>query len=240
MIRMAIQVVLIDEAEDRRDVHEIVRIERAALCAEGLGLSLAEGKEISGGIQRVLAGAQVAEWQEAQRICPECGRRRSLKGRHPILFRTPFGTLRLSSERVRSCLCAEKPKGRSISPLAELLSERVSPELLYLETKFASLVSYGMTVRLMDEVLPLDRPIRPERVRRDLFGLPKRTKPNSRWYRSAWPPSRHRRRTKRRRTALSLLEWTAGAPSATDLATGDGRIILSCPCKFRVHDYGRL
>jgi hypothetical protein len=169
MIRMAIQVVLIDEAQDRRDVHEIVRIERAALCAEGLGLSLAEGKEISGGIQRVLAGAQVAEWQEAQRICPECGRRRSLKGRHPILFRTPFGTLRLSSERVRSCLCAEKPKGRSISPLAELLSERVSPELLYLETKFASLVSYGMTVRLMDEVLPLDRPIRPERVRRDLF-----------------------------------------------------------------------
>ena len=39
MIRMAIQVVLIDEADDRRDVHEIVRIERAALCAERLGLS---------------------------------------------------------------------------------------------------------------------------------------------------------------------------------------------------------
>jgi DNA-directed RNA polymerase subunit RPC12/RpoP len=138
MIRMAIQVVLIDEAEDRRDVHEIVRIERAALCAEGLGLSLAEGKAISGGIQQVLAGAQVAEWQEAQRTCPDCGRRRSLKGRHPILFRTPFGTLRLNSARVRSCLCSEKSKRTSISPLAELLSDRVSPELLYLETKFAS------------------------------------------------------------------------------------------------------
>jgi hypothetical protein len=75
MIRMAIQVVLIDEAQDRRDVNEIARIDRAGLCAEALGLSLAEGKEISGGIQRVLAGAQVAEWQEAQRTCPECGRR---------------------------------------------------------------------------------------------------------------------------------------------------------------------
>jgi DNA-directed RNA polymerase subunit RPC12/RpoP len=116
MIRMAIQVVLIDEAEDRRDVHEIARIDRAGLCAEALGLSLAEGKEISGGIQRVLAGAQVAKWQEAQRTCPDCGRRRSLKGRHPILFRTPFGTLRLSSERVRSCLCAEKPKKRVPQP----------------------------------------------------------------------------------------------------------------------------
>ena len=168
MIRMAIQVVLIDEAADRRDVHEIIRTDRGALCPEGLGLSLAEGKEISSGIQQVLAGAQVAEWQEAQRRCPECGRRRSLKGRHPVLFRTPFGTLRLDSERVRSCPCAKRPKG-STSPLADLLPERVSPELLYLETKFASLVSYGMTVRLMDEVLPLDRPIQAEAVRRHLF-----------------------------------------------------------------------
>jgi hypothetical protein len=55
--------------------------------------------------------------------------------------------------------------------LAELLSERVSPEMLYLETKFASLVSYGLTVQLMDEILPLDRPISPERVRRHLFGV---------------------------------------------------------------------
>ena len=32
MIRMAIQVVLVDEAGDRRDVHEIVRIDRGRLC----------------------------------------------------------------------------------------------------------------------------------------------------------------------------------------------------------------
>jgi hypothetical protein len=53
--------------------------------------------------------------------------------------------------------------------LAELLGERNSPELLYLETKFASLASYGLTVRLMGELLPLDRPIGAERVRRHLF-----------------------------------------------------------------------
>ena len=50
MIRMAIQVVLIDEARHREDVHEIVRIDRGELCPEGLGLSLAERKAISGGI----------------------------------------------------------------------------------------------------------------------------------------------------------------------------------------------
>jgi hypothetical protein len=99
---------------------------------------LAEGKEISGGIQQVLAGAQVAQWQDAQRTCPDCARRRSLKGRHGIVFRTAFGAVRLDSERIRSCPCAGAQKG-SVSPLADLLRERISPELLYLETKFASL-----------------------------------------------------------------------------------------------------
>jgi hypothetical protein len=39
--------------------------------------------------------------------------------------------------------------------LAELLPERTSPELVYLETKFAALVSYGLTVKLLQEVLPI-------------------------------------------------------------------------------------
>ena len=59
----------------------------------------------------------------------------------------------------------------SVSPLAELLSERVSPEMLYLETKFASLVSYGLTVGLLGELLPLERPIGAERVRRHVFRI---------------------------------------------------------------------
>ena len=70
MIRMAIQVVLIDEAGGGREVHEIVRIDRGQLCPEALGLSLTEAKAITGGIQQVLAGAQVIEWQEDQRACP--------------------------------------------------------------------------------------------------------------------------------------------------------------------------
>jgi hypothetical protein len=56
-----------------------------------------------------------------------------------------------------------------VSPLAELPSERVSSEMRYLGPKFASLVSYGLTVRLMDGVLPLDRAISAERVRQHLF-----------------------------------------------------------------------
>ena len=108
------------------------------LCPAGLGLSLAEAKQITGGIQQVLASVQIKAWQADQRACPDCRNRGSVKGHHPIVFRTPFGTLRLDSERVRVCPCTDQPKG-SVSPLAELLHERVSPEMLYLETKLVCL-----------------------------------------------------------------------------------------------------
>jgi len=170
MIRMAIQVVLVDDdGEDGRPgLHEILRIERGQLSPETLGLSLVEAKQITGGIQQVLAGLQAEEWQRKQRSCPSCGRERSLKGHHSITFRTPFGALRLDSERLRTCCCTEGTT-HSVSPLAALLRERASPEMLYLETKFASLISYGLTVRLLGELLPLDQPIGAERVRRHLF-----------------------------------------------------------------------
>jgi hypothetical protein len=167
MIRMAIQVVFLDDAGKQQGVHEVVEIDRDQLYPAALGLSLANAKQITGGIQQVLGSVQITEWQADHR---DCRKRYLLKGHHPIVFRTPFGTLRLDSERVRVYLCAMQTKG-SVSPLAELLQERVSPEMLYLETKFASLVSYGLTVQLMDEILPFDRPIGAERVRRHLFGV---------------------------------------------------------------------
>ena len=72
MIRMAIQVVLVDEVGERSDVHEIVRVDRNQLAPETLGLSLAEAKAITGGIQQVLAGCQVSEWQQERRACSDC------------------------------------------------------------------------------------------------------------------------------------------------------------------------
>jgi DNA-directed RNA polymerase subunit RPC12/RpoP len=177
MIRMAIQVVFIDEANDRRDVHEIVGIDRGQLCPAVLGLSLAEAKKITGGIQQVLTSVQVAEWQADQRACPDCGNRRLLKGHHPIVFRTPFGKLRLDSERVRVCPCVQRPT-ISVSPLADLLSERVSPEMLFLETKFASLVSYGLTVRCWTNSCRSTGRLAPSGSGDIFSGSPKRTKPS--------------------------------------------------------------
>jgi hypothetical protein len=52
--------------------------------------------------------------------------------------------------------------------LTDLLPERTAPELLYLETRWGSLVSYGLAARMLGDVLPLERPIAPEQVRRHL------------------------------------------------------------------------
>jgi hypothetical protein len=63
-----------------------------------------------------------------------------------------------------SCFVPRLACGRqgpqSSNPLAELLAERTSPELAYLETKFAALVSYGLTIKLLEEVLPIGQDLR--------------------------------------------------------------------------------
>jgi hypothetical protein len=50
--------------------------------------------------------------------------------------------------------------------LAEVLPERTTPELLYLEAKFAGLVSYGLSTMLLGELLPLGRCLHAMTVRR--------------------------------------------------------------------------
>jgi hypothetical protein len=53
----------------------------------------------------------------------------------------------------------------SFSPLAMLLPERTTPDLLYLETKWAALMSYGLTVKLLQAVLPIDEPLEAVTIR---------------------------------------------------------------------------
>jgi hypothetical protein len=62
------------------------------------------------------------------------------------------------------CQC-ESDERTSFSPLAELLQERSSPELVYLETKFAALVSYGLTVELLKELLPISQELSTTAIR---------------------------------------------------------------------------
>ena len=99
---------------------------------------------------------------------PECRGIRSHKGKHQIVLQTLFGKLRLDNPRLYHCGCCSKEEHQSFSPLAELLTERTAPELAYLENKFAAMISYSLTAKLLAEVLPTGANINVAGVYRNL------------------------------------------------------------------------
>ena len=172
-MRVRIQVIVESEAGDPPVIQEVAALERGPLQPEELGLTLAEAKDLLRGVQETMVAGQVAEFVARQECCPDCGRRRPRKGRHEIVYRTLFGKLRLDSPRLYACPCRQGDRA-SASPLAELLPERTAPELAYLETKFAALMSYGLTVELLGEILPLSKELNTMAVRRQVRDVAER------------------------------------------------------------------
>jgi hypothetical protein len=146
-MKIKVQIVVRSDEGQTEVIREVAQLERGGLRPETLGLSLAEARSILAGLEQSLVEQQVAEFIAQERRCPRCGQQRACKGHHPLVFRTPFGKLTLDSPRLYRCRC-ESEALKSFSPLADRLPERTSPELAYLETKFAALVSYGLSLEL--------------------------------------------------------------------------------------------
>jgi hypothetical protein len=164
---MKVRVQIIVEADDDQPpaVHEVAHIERNDLRAETLGLHLTEAKDLLQRVQEVVVAEQVRGYLDEQLPCPECERPRRHKDATTIVLRTLFGSLHLRSPRWWHCSCRSQPT-RTFSPLAAALPERTMPELLYLETKFSGLISYGQSASLLAETLPLGRNLHATTVRR--------------------------------------------------------------------------
>jgi hypothetical protein len=164
---MKVRVQIIVEADDDSSpaVHEVAQIERDDLHVDTLGLHLAEAKDLLQKVQEVVVTEQVHRYLDEQVVCPECGRPRRHKDATTIVLRTLFGTVHLRSPRWWHCSCRSQPT-RTFSPLAAALPERTTPELLYLETKFSGLISYGQSASLLAETLPLGRRLHATTVRR--------------------------------------------------------------------------
>jgi len=162
-MKVKVQVVTITD-DGQETTREIACVERQDLTPETLGLSLAEGKAVLQALQEVVVEWQLHAYLQQQRPCPHCGKGRRSKGVHHTVFRTVFGTLPVDSPRLYHCPCQEHLT-TSFSPLAALLPERTTPDLLYLETKWAALMSYGLTVKLLQDVLPLDEPLQAVTIR---------------------------------------------------------------------------
>jgi hypothetical protein len=88
-------------------------------------------------------------------------------------FRTLFGTYTLSSPRFEHCDCTRR-KTSSFRPLSALLTESIAPELLYMEAKWSSLVSYGMSLDALKDFLPLEVTLDVKTVQYDTLKVAKR------------------------------------------------------------------
>src|SRR3954463_1903795 len=109
--------------------------------------------------------APAAGYVHRHRRCSACRLRG--KGQYPIVFRTAFGHVPLASPRFYRCRC-HPADSQTFSPLAELFTEHTAPELLHLESRWASLISFGMTAALLKDVLPVAGTTNSETVRQHL------------------------------------------------------------------------
>lgn len=165
-MKMRIQAVI--ESENGSEViEEFACLKRGKLLPETLGLTLSESKSILRRIQGTLVPAQVDEYIEQERHCPDCGRVLPHKGQHEIVIRSLFGKLTVSSPRFYTCTCRPR-ETKSVSPVTTLLNERMTPELRYLAVKAAALESYDLAVHWLGEVLPLEGEIGATAVRRQV------------------------------------------------------------------------
>ena len=158
---MKITIQMIIDDENQKIVKDVACLERDELSDEMLGLTLKESKIITSSIQETMTTYQVSHYTHHQQTCLCCGKLRPIKGYRSLTYRTLFGILHLKSPRLLECNCQEHEKS-SFSPLSRILPEYTAPELLYLEVKWASLMSYGTTVKLLEEVFPLH--VRPSSV----------------------------------------------------------------------------
>src|SRR5882724_6844078 len=156
MMKIRIQVIIESDSGTPELVQDVAHLQREELQPETLGLSLAEANALLASVQRAVVTQQTTEYLAQHATCAQCGTHRHRKGSRPIVYRTLFGTLRLPNDRLFHCPC-HPHSTQTFSPLADRLPERTAPERLYLEAKFASLMSYGLTIKLLEEILPLDR-----------------------------------------------------------------------------------
>lgn len=115
-------------------------VERQDRSLTDLGLTLAEGRALLADVQSLLVSQQTAGWMAGQLACCRCGSVLAHKASRSIVMRTVFGKVEVPSPRLWACSCAAKrgePR-RSVSPMCKAVPQRVTPELEYLQAKWAS------------------------------------------------------------------------------------------------------
>jgi hypothetical protein len=171
---MKFKIQLIIQGEKSDSIQELICLERKSERLEEIGITLAEAQQLLASLQRHVIEQQTTAYLLTRQHCPHCAQAFRHKDRHKIVFRTLFGNLNIQSPRWFHCDC-QPHKTRTFTPLAELFTNNCSPERLYLETKWASLVSFDLASQMFKDILPTETHIRTTSVRNHLHLVAKRS-----------------------------------------------------------------
>jgi hypothetical protein len=172
-MRVKLQLVICNDPDQEETITDVITFNKNNQRIEHLGLTMAEAKQLLSTLQRHLLQQQVDTFLDRCSTCPDCGMPLRLKARASRSFRTLFGTFKLCSPRLEHCDCKGR-KTSSFRPLSALLTESVAPELLYMEAKWSSLVSYGLSLDALQDFLPLDLTLDVKTIRYDTLKVAKR------------------------------------------------------------------
>jgi hypothetical protein len=170
---MKFKIQLVTEHETGQEIQELVCLERETAELASIGIALDEAKTLLVSLQKEVVSRQLADYLAVKNKCPECEKPFRHKGKHPAVFRTLFGNLEFSSPRWFQCSC-QAHSTRTFSPLSELLTDNCSPERLYLETKWASLISFDLAANFFEDAFPIEAHIQATTVRNHLHRVAKR------------------------------------------------------------------
>lgn len=169
-IRVEVVCVNQDGSEQRR---EVLTLEQRELAMETLGMSLSEGKALLSGVQDFVVAQQAHEYLERHRACPQCLGQYIVKDCGSTMVSTVFGRVEVPNPRWNRCHCqADGPK--TFRPMRTWLNGQTSPEMLYLETKWGSLIPFARVADLLKEVLPVENSVNQETVRAHLYATAER------------------------------------------------------------------
>ena len=172
-MRVKLQLVICHDDGQEETVTDVITLNKNNHRIEHLGLSMAESKQLLSALQRHLLQQQLTAFLDTHATCPDCGTPFTLKAHGSRSFRTVFGTFQFPSPRFEHCDCKQRETA-SFRPLSILFTEPVAPELLYMEAKWSSLVSYGLSLDALKDFLPMDRSLDVKTVRYDTLKVAKR------------------------------------------------------------------
>jgi hypothetical protein len=105
-------------------------------------------------MQTQLVQAQTDGYCDHRRKCSHCGSRRGIKDWRTRQLTTLFGVVQVEAPRFKACRCGIASR-RVVSPMAEIMPDRCTPEYERILSKMGSLAACGRAVALMAEFLPL-------------------------------------------------------------------------------------